>query len=78
VATGLNNLARFLRAAGNYAEAEPLFKRALSITERALGPDHPDVANVLENYADLLRDTERAQEAASMEARAELIRAKQE
>ena len=27
---------------GRYAEAEPLYKRALAIREKALGPDHPD------------------------------------
>jgi tetratricopeptide (TPR) repeat protein len=40
---------------GHYAEAEPLYKRALVIKEKALGPDHPDVALTLfclaENYA---------------------------
>ena len=29
---------------GRYAEAEPLYQRALAIREKALGPDHPDVA----------------------------------
>jgi hypothetical protein len=29
---------------GNYAAAEPLFKRSLGILEKALGPEHPDVA----------------------------------
>jgi CHAT domain-containing protein len=36
---------------GKYAEAEPLYQRALSIREKALGPDHPDVAGVLSNLA---------------------------
>ena len=40
----LNNLAGLYRATGRYAEAEPLFERALAISEKALGPDHPDVA----------------------------------
>ncbi len=44
--------------------------------EKALGPDHPDVATSLENYADLLRKTGRGDEAAKMEARAKAIRAK--
>jgi hypothetical protein len=29
---------------GNYAAAEPLYKRSLEISEKALGPEHPDVA----------------------------------
>ena len=40
----LNNLAALYQAQGRYAEAEPLYKRALAIDEKALGPDHPDVA----------------------------------
>ena len=28
---------------GKYAEAEPLYQRALAIYEQALGPTHPDV-----------------------------------
>ena len=34
-----------------YADAEGLFKRALAIKEKALGADHPDVANSLNNLA---------------------------
>ena len=30
-----------------YAEAEPLQKRSLAISEKALGPEHPDVGPVL-------------------------------
>ncbi len=63
-------------AQGRYAEAEPLFQRALAINEKALGPEHPDVAQSLENYAALLRQTARADEAERMEARAKAIRAK--
>jgi Tfp pilus assembly protein PilF len=36
---------------GKYAEAEPLYKRALAIKEKTLGPDHPDVATSLHNLA---------------------------
>ncbi len=74
----LNGLAKLYRVQGHYAEAEPLFKRSLAIWEGALGPDHPDVATSLENYAALLRQTARADEAARMEERAKAIRAKSE
>jgi CHAT domain-containing protein len=47
----LNNLADFYQAQGRYAEAEPLFKRSLAISEKALGPEHPDVALTLNNLA---------------------------
>ena len=42
-----------LRSQGRYTDAEPLFKRALTISEKALGPDHPDVAVSLNNLAGL-------------------------
>ncbi len=61
---------------GRYAEAEPLYQRSLAIREKALGPDHPHVAQNLENYAALLRKTGRNTEATKMEARAASIRAK--
>ncbi len=77
LAINLNNLAVLYRAQGKYAEAEQLHQRSLAIYEKARGPDHPDVATVLENYADLLSKTGRADEAAKMEARAQAIRAKQ-
>ena len=66
------------QAQGNYAAAAPLYRRSLAILERALGPEHPDVAQSLENYAVMLRETGRADEAAEMEARAKAIRAKYE
>jgi len=66
------------QAQGNYAEAETLNQRSLAILEKALGPEHPDVAQSLENYAALLRKTGRPDEAAEMEVRAKAIRAKNE
>ncbi len=44
--------------------------------EKALGPDHPNVAMSLENYAALLRATGRTAEADKMAARAKAIRDK--
>ena len=41
-----------LYEAGEHADdAEPLLKRALSIREKTLGPDHPDIAVLLNNRA---------------------------
>ena len=65
-----------LVAQGKYAEAEPLYKRALAIREKALGPEHPLVAASLKNYAALVRKNGRGNEAAKLEARAKAIRAK--
>ena len=47
---------RLYQDQGKYAAAEPLFKRALEISEKALGPDHPDVAIDLTNLALLYQD----------------------
>ena len=44
-----------LQDQGRYADAEPLYRRALAIQEKALGPDHPDVATSLNNLAELYR-----------------------
>ena len=38
---------------GRYADADPLYKRALATWKKALGPDHRDVAQSLNNLADL-------------------------
>ncbi|NJN73426.1 MAG: tetratricopeptide repeat protein [Limnothrix sp. RL_2_0] len=38
---------------GHYSEAEPLYRRSLSIREKQLGADHPDVASSLNNLAAL-------------------------
>ncbi len=63
-------------ARGRYTDAEPLHKRSLAIREKTLGPEHPDVATSLENYAALLRQTGRSNEAAELETRVKAIRAK--
>ena len=69
-------LAALYSGQGKYAEAEPLYKHALAIQEKTLGPTHPDLATSLEHYADLLRKMKRETLAAEMEARAETIRTK--
>ena len=76
MATALNNLANLYRDRGWYVDAKPLYQRALAILEKALGSDHPNLATSLENYAALLRKTERGNEAAKLEAHAKAIRAK--
>ena len=63
----LRQKAKQLRAQGKYAEAEPLLRRALEIDEAALGPDHPDVAQVAENLAEVLRHLGREDEARQFE-----------
>ncbi len=38
-----------------YAQAEPLYKRALAIVKKALGPHHPDITTDLNNLAALYK-----------------------
>jgi hypothetical protein len=38
---------------GRAAEAEPLQRRASAMSEQTLGPDHPDVADRLNNWRSL-------------------------
>ena len=75
MATSLNSLAVLYLAQDQHAQAEPLYQRALAIREKALGPDHPNVATSLENYAALLRELDRTAEAETIEVRAKAIRA---
>jgi tetratricopeptide (TPR) repeat protein len=74
IGADLNCLAELYSAQGKYAQAEPLYKSSLSILEKAYGPKHPNIATVLNNYAAVLRKTNRAKEAAALEARAEAMR----
>lgn len=50
-------------AGGKYSEAEPLFLHALAIREKALGPDHPDVANSLNRLGEIYTTQGRYNEA---------------
>lgn len=43
VAQSLNNIAVLLKTVGNYDEAEALYKRSITIKEKALGQNHPQV-----------------------------------
>lgn len=51
LATRLDALARAYASRGNAAKAVELLERALGIFEKALGPDHPNVAACLQNLA---------------------------
>ncbi|HEX3641740.1 MAG TPA: tetratricopeptide repeat protein, partial [Ktedonobacteraceae bacterium] len=55
---------------GKYAEAEPLYQRALYIWEQALGPEHPQVAHPLNNLANLYSDQGKYGEAEPLYQRA--------
>ena len=70
----LDGLAVLYAAQGRYVKAEALFKRALAIWEKALGKDHPDVATVLENMAELYEEVGKEDEAKRLAERAKGIR----
>ena len=57
-------------ATNRFSEAEPLYRRALSISETSYGPNHPTVAIGLNNLALLLSDTNRFSEAEPLYRRA--------
>ena len=58
----------------NYADGEPLCRRALKIHEAHLGADHPDVATSLNNLAILLKAQGKYDEAEPLYRRALTIR----
>ena len=66
----MNELAVFLKAKGQFSEAEPLMRRALAIDEASYGSEHPNVARDLNNLALLLQATNRLEEAEPMFRRA--------
>jgi tetratricopeptide (TPR) repeat protein len=76
VAGSLSTLAQVYVAQKKYSDAEPLYRRAIVILEKSLGPDSPELAPTLETYALLLRDLGRPAEAKEMEARAGALKAK--
>lgn len=54
--TKLNVEVAKLTRGGKYSEALPLARRALELSEKTLGPAHPNVATALNNLALLYRD----------------------
>jgi tetratricopeptide (TPR) repeat protein len=78
LATTSHHLACVRRDAGDHYSARALFQRAIEIRETQLGPDHPWVADSLDECATLLRLTGEVTEAEELEARARAIREKPE
>ena len=72
----LNKRSIELFEAGRYQEAIPLSQRALSIREKDLGPDHPDVAQSLSNLATLFQAKGQYADAEPLYRRALIIREK--
>ena len=66
----MDRLATFWQSKARWNAAEPLFQRALAITETSYGPEHPNVATGLNNLAGLLQTTNRLAEAEPLYRRA--------
>jgi tetratricopeptide (TPR) repeat protein len=64
----------YLNQRGRYDDARKLHERALSIRERVLGPDDPDVATTLTYLAAVYENLGRYEEAARLQTRALAIR----
>lgn len=70
----LHGLACAYHGAKKPAEAEPVFKWAIALLEKTLGPSAPPLAEVLADYAALLGEIGRGPEATKLAARAAKIR----
>ena len=66
----LHQTGRYLHGHARYAEAEPLYRRALHIWEQTLGPGHPQVAAPLNNLANIYYDQGKYAEAEPLYQRA--------
>src|SRR3954451_2955510 len=69
-AEALNNLALLYRDQGRLTEAEPLYKKAIAISEKALPADHPTLATRYNNLAGLYGAQGRLTEAEPLYRRA--------
>jgi tetratricopeptide (TPR) repeat protein len=63
VAVLYNRIGRLLELMALYSSALPFFQRLLEIREHALGPNHPDVANSLDDLAIIYQNQGRYAEA---------------
>ena len=54
MASDLDGLAGVLKDQGDFVGSERLFKRALEIYEKELGPNHPETATTLNNLGSAL------------------------
>jgi Tetratricopeptide repeat len=62
-----NELAETYREKGDSAAAEPLFQSSLELTQNMhLAPGHPKLAQMLDNYATLLRDAGKYEQAEAL------------
>jgi len=72
----LSRVAYYLYGRALFGEAEPLLQHALAIYEKAMGPDHPEVATSLNNLAALYKNQGKYNEAEPLYQRSLAIREK--
>jgi tetratricopeptide (TPR) repeat protein len=75
-ASALNSLGSLLTDMGRYEEAQQVHERVLALRQKALGPEHPDVATSLNNLGGVLFYLGKYEEARQMHARALALREK--
>ncbi len=71
--SGLYSLANYYHDRKEYDKAAHQFQRILHIKEQINGPNHPDVAAILQRYARVLQQANRPTEATNLLARANAI-----
>lgn len=76
MAASCTQFGRLQRACGDYAQAEPLFQRALAIREKILGLEHLDVAWTLHFLVELYCTEKKTEQAEPLCLRALTIREK--
>ncbi len=69
----LNNAASVLVLTGSPEKAEPLFRRAVAVSENAFGTELTMLVNVFANYRECLRKLKRPDEAKTVEKQARTI-----
>jgi len=69
VAESLQGLAELSYNQGKTRLARQFYRRALGIREQQLGLQHPDTYATVQSYIALLRETQREEELAALEAR---------
>jgi len=74
--SSLYSLATYYEDRKEYDKAAIQYERALQIKEEANGPNHPDVAAILQRYARLLQKAKQPSEAANLLLRADAILAR--
>ena len=63
VGAATHNLATVYHIQKKYKDAEPSYTKAMTICQKALGMNHPATVKILQDYAKMLRETHREQEA---------------